>query len=207
MEALTNNILLSWEDYLEYGKRLFFKEKTVIFEQGDIGSGFYFVKKGLIKIKSKRNDENSRILDIVGPGRIIGEQTIDHLPYYSTAISHVDSILYYFTNNDFEELTQKYPEVITLLVHSLILKEKLLLNNINATSTDTHPQIAYSLLYLMDSYKSQEINLTQQELSLFVGVTRITIYKVLKQWVSEGILSINNRKIFIIDPQSLWEKC
>ncbi|EKN68437.1 hypothetical protein BABA_12360 [Neobacillus bataviensis LMG 21833] len=206
MNTLANDISLSWENYIKYGKRIFFKEKSIIFRQGDVGSGFYYVKKGLIKIVSGKSDKNERILDIAGPGLLIGEQTIDNLPYYSTAISHEDSVLYYFSEKDYEDLAQKDPNVIALLAHSLILKHRLLLNNINAKSADTDYQIAHSLLYLMESYKSKEINFTQQELSHYVGLTRITVYKVLKKWASDGILSIKNRKIYIIDTNALIEK-
>lgn len=206
MNTLTDNTLVSWENYLEYGKRLFFKEKSNIFKQGDVGRGFYYIKKGVIKIVSAKSNQNQRILDIAGPGLIIGEQVMDDLPYYSTAISHVDCVLYYFTKKNYEEMAHQDPKVITLLAHSLILKEKLLLNNINATNAAAPYKIAYSLLYLMNSYKSEEINLTQQELSHYVGLTRITIYKVLKQWASEGILSIINRKIHINDQNALLEK-
>ena len=186
---------------------MFFKEKSVIFQQGNVGSGFYYIEKGLIKIVTMKSDDSERILDLAGPGVIIGEQVIDDLPYYSTAISQQDSVLYYFSKKDYEELSQKYPEVIILLAGSLILKEKLLLSNIMATSADTHYQVARSLLHLMESCKSREINMTQQELSLYVGLTRITVYKILKKWTAEGILSIKNRKIYIIDPNALRRIC
>ena len=206
MHSLTKATLLTWENYLEYGKRQFFKGKSVIFQQGDAGNGFYYMKKGLIKIVSVKSARNERILDIVGPGCLIGEQAIDGLPYYSTSISHVDSVLYYYSNEDIEKLTQRDSDMISLLAQSLFSKEKLLLNNINATSADTQRQIAHSLLYLMNCCQSKEINLTQQELSLYVGLTRITIYKVLKEWAVEGIVSIQNRKIYILDPEVLKEK-
>ena len=54
MSVLISNALLSWEDYLGYGKRLFYKESSVIFEQGEVGEGFYYIKDGLIKIISTR---------------------------------------------------------------------------------------------------------------------------------------------------------
>ena len=89
------------------------------------------MEKGLIKIVSEKSDKNERILDIVGSGFIIGEQAIDGFPYYSTSISHVNSVLYYFSKKDIEKLTQKDPNMISLLAQSLILKDNLLLNNIN----------------------------------------------------------------------------
>ncbi|MFC5589751.1 Crp/Fnr family transcriptional regulator [Sporosarcina soli] len=206
MFTLTKNTLESWEDFLPYGKRQFFKAKTIIFRQGEIGSGFYFISKGIIKVCSLNPDTNERILDISGSGILIGEHTIDHLPYYSTAISHEDSILYYFSKIDYENLSQQYPEITLLFAKSIINKKKILLNNINARSASTEYQIARSLLYLMESYQGTEINLTQQELSHYVGLTRITVYKVLKEWISEGIISIKNRKLFILEPNSLKEK-
>ena len=151
---------------------------------------FIMWKKGLSKSFQRNLNQKERILDIVGSGFIIGEQAFDDLPYYSTSISHINSVLYYFSKNDIEQLTQKDPNMIVLLAQSLFLKEKLLLNNINTTSADTQYQIAYSLLYLMDCYQSNEINFTQQELSFYVGLTRITVYKVLKEWTDEGIVSI-----------------
>lgn len=206
MFTLTKNSLESWEDFLPYGKRMFFKAKTIIYREGDTGHGFYYIKKGIVKVYSLNPDTNERILDISGPGILIGEHTFDHLPYYSTAISHEDSILYYFTNKDFENLSQHHPEITLLFTKSLMNKTKILLNNINASSASTEYQIAHSLKYLMETYQSTEINLTQQELSHYVGLTRITVYKVLREWLSEGIISIKNRKIYILDINGLNNK-
>lgn len=206
MFTLTKNTLDSWEDILPYGKRIFIKAKTIIFRQGEMGQGFYYIEKGIIKVCSLNTDTNERILDITGPGILIGEHTIDQLPYYSTAISHEDSVLYYFTKEDYENLSQHYPEITLLFAKSLINKKKILLNIINDRSASAEYQIARSLIYLMESYQNTEINLTQQELSHYVGLTRITVYKILKEWVSEGVISIKNRKIFILNPNDLNEK-
>ncbi len=205
MFTVTKNSLESWEDFLPYGKRQFFKAKTTIFKQGEIGPGFYYIQKGIIKVYSINPAINERILDISGPGILIGEHTIDHLPYYSTAISHEDCILYFFSKVDYEDLSQQHPEITLLFAKSLINKKKILLNSINAHSASPEYQIARSLIYLMESYQGTEINLTQQELSHYVGLTRITVYKVLKDWISEGIISIKNRKIFILEPNGLKE--
>ncbi|MED3561977.1 Crp/Fnr family transcriptional regulator [Bacillus xiapuensis] len=193
----------SWADYLKYGRRLFFKKKSYIFQQGHIGTGFYYIYKGIVKIISDTPGGGKRILDFVGSGVLAGE--IDHLPYFCSAVCHEDCVVYYFSEQDYHNLIQIHPEVTILFAESLILKEKLLLNNINVTSTSTESQIAQSLLYLMNSLESKEINLTQQELSFYTGLTRITIYKFLKIWASEGIVLISNRRIYIVDPKALKE--
>lgn len=193
----------SWESFLKYGERKFLKNKSIIYRQGDIGNGFYYIQKGLIKITALDSEDNIRILDIVEAGSLIGEQAIDYLPYFSTAISIDDCVLYFFTRKNYDNIIQTYPEMIALFAESLIRKEKLLLNNINVTSATSEYQIGNSLLYLMNTYQNTEINMTQQDFSDYVGLTRITIYKILKKWSAEGVLSIKNRKIYILDPDAL----
>ncbi|MFS0646431.1 Crp/Fnr family transcriptional regulator [Siminovitchia sp. 179-K 8D1 HS] len=129
MLALTVSPLKTWEDFIPYGKRKFLRAKTIIFRQGEIEPGFYYVKKGIVKIFTMKPDINKRILDVAGPGMLIGEHTMDQLPCFSTAISHEDSILYHFTKMDYEELSRKHPEITLLFAQSLIHKKKLLLNN------------------------------------------------------------------------------
>ncbi|MFS0647563.1 Crp/Fnr family transcriptional regulator [Siminovitchia sp. 179-K 8D1 HS] len=73
----------------------------------------------------------------------------------------------------------------------------------NVSNAATDNQVAHSLLYLMETYQSSEINLTQQELSHFVGLTRITVYKILKKWTSKGLITIQNRKIFVLNRSAL----
>lgn len=197
MLALQN----TWTNYLKYGKRIFYKKKSVIFQQGEIGSGFYYIYKGTVKIISFTPGEGKRILDVVGPGVLSG--WIDHSPYFCSAVCHEDSVVYYFSQEDYENVIQKHPEVTFLYAEAIVSKEKLLLNSINVTSTSTESQIAYSLLYLIHSCRSKVVNLSQQDLSHFVGFTRITVYKVLKKWASDGIIRIQNRKIYVTDMESL----
>lgn len=195
-----------WTDYLKFAKRVFFKKKSVIYQEGEIGDGFYYVEKGIVKIISNDSGEGKRILDIVGPGYLTGEHSIDGSPYFSTGVCQTDCVLYYFSKTDYQALTEKNPETITLFAQSLIHKKKLLLTNLNATSAVPKYQIAHSLLYLMIPFHGKEIDLTQQELSQYVGLTRITIYKILKKWSSEGILFTKDRKIYIENPDALREK-
>ncbi|MFD1706242.1 Crp/Fnr family transcriptional regulator [Siminovitchia sediminis] len=206
MSSLQQTVQNPWVNYLVYGKRLFFKEQSIIFNQGVLGEGFYYIEKGLVKILSKTANNTDRILNVAGHGQLIGEQVIDDLPYFSTAVCHKDSIVYFFSKQDYRKMIQHHPEVITLLAQSLIQKEKLLLNNINITHSDTEFQIAHFLISLTNASRTKIVDLTQQELSHYVGLTRITIYKVFKRWTKEGIIFLQNRKIHILDYDALKSK-
>lgn len=200
---LKNDQKRFFETYIRYAERMFVKKKTTLYLQGDIGNGFYYIMDGLIKISTIDFKENTRILDITSSGQIIGEQVLNEKPYFSTATVLKDSILYYFSIPTYYQLIQKHPEVKNYITNSIIDKVKLLLSDINVKSIPTENQVAYCLVKLLEIYNNVEIHLTQQELSDYTGLTRITIYKVLKKWEEDGLLQIKNRKIYILKPNML----
>ena len=191
------------ETYIKHADRKFIRKKTILFKQGELGQGFYFIQDGLVKITTTDFKKNTRILDIASSGTLIGEHILNGMPYFSTATIIKDSILYYFPIGIYNKLIQEHPEIKSLIANAIIEKVKLLLSVINAKSISIEGQIAYCLLKLMDIFKNIEINLTQQELSDYTGLTRITIYKVLKKWEEEGLVQIKNRKIYILKPNIL----
>ena len=191
------------EPYLRYGERKFIRKKTILFQQFEYGQGFYFIKDGFVKITTTDYKKNTRILDIPTSGTLFGEQALNGMPYFSTATVIKDSLLYYFSIQTYNKLIQDYPEIKNLVTNSIIDKVKLLLSDINVKSIPTENQVAFCLLKLIDIYNDVEIDLTQQELSDYTGLTRITIYKILKKWEEDGILQIKNRKIYIFKPDIL----
>lgn len=191
------------EPYLRYAERKFIRKKTILFQQDKNGQGFYFIKDGFVKITTTDYKKNTRILDISTSGTIIGELVLNGMPYIATATVIKDSILYYFSIQTYNKLTQDYPEIKNLVANSILDKVKLLLSDINVKSNPTENQVAFCLLKLIDIYNDVKIDVTQQELSDYTGLTRITIYKILKKWEEDGILQIKNRKIHIFKTYNL----
>lgn len=198
-----NSASSSWESLLKFGKRQFVKRKTILYKHGQIGKGFYYIDKGLFKIVSPTTDGGDRILDVAGPHSLIGEQAGDQQPYFSTAVALEDSIVYYITFDDYRHLAKHHPDLMKLFAHSLIQKVHLLLNEINSKTLTSEHQVAYTLLKLSESCKKYEIQLTQQELADYTGLTRITIYKILKKWKEEHLIDIKNRRFLILQPEAL----
>lgn len=192
----------SWESFLRYGERQFLKRKSIIYKQGDIGKGFYYINNGLIKISTFTTERGDRILDIKGSGFLIGEQAIDQMPYFSSAIAIEDSVVYYFSFEIYKEL-MKYPDFVLLFANSVIQKEKTLLDGLNLKTVTSHKQVAISLLKLMVSCQTNEIKLTQQELADYVGLTRVTVYKIVKKWKCNQLIDIINRRFIILRPDML----
>lgn len=195
--------LNSWEPFLRYGQRQFLKKKSILYKQGEIGKGFYYINNGLIKILTPTTERGDRILDIKGSGFLIGEQAIDQLPYFSTAIAIEDSVVYYFSFEVYKKLMKGYTDFVLLFANSVIQKEKTLLEGINLKAVTSERKVAISLLQLMVSCQTNEINLSQQELADYVGLTRVTVHGVVKKWKLDQLIDINKRRFIIRRPDIL----
>jgi CRP-like cAMP-binding protein len=192
-----------WEPYFRYGERMFLKRNAIIYDQGKTGSGFYYLHKGLIKIVTSTVKGGERILDIEGPGQVFGEQAMDKRPYFSTAIAAKDSVVYYFSCERFNELIAAYPMLLNLFMDSAIQKIRILAEEIMLKAITSEQQIAFTLLKMSHACKNYEVYLTQQELANYTGLTRITVYKVLKKWKEDELIDVVNRMFIIKQPDIL----
>ncbi|MCM3081307.1 MULTISPECIES: Crp/Fnr family transcriptional regulator [Brevibacillus] len=194
---------VKWESFLKYGTRQFWKRKSVIYKQGTLGEGFYYLHKGLVKIVSTTVKGNDRLLNIVVPGQIMGIQSMDQQTHFTSAIAAKNSVVYHFSCEQFQEMLTVQPELLSLLTQTIHQKMRTLLFAINMKALTSEEHIATLLLNICDEYKNYEVPLTQQDLADCAGLTRITVYKILKQWKESGIVEFRNRTFTIIDPDLL----
>jgi CRP-like cAMP-binding protein len=209
MESIYNELEHSydncWGPYSKFGERIFVKRNAIIYHQGTTGNGFYHLHKGLIKIITSSAKGGKRILDVEGPGHVFGEQAIDKQPYFSTAIAAKDSVLYYFSCERFHELILSDPDLLKLFMNSAIQKIRILTEGIMLKTITSEQQIALTLLKMSRVCKNYKIYLTQQELANYTGLTRITVYKVLKKWKEEELIDVVDRMFIIKQPDTLQQ--
>jgi CRP-like cAMP-binding protein len=188
---------------LEEARRIFVKKNTIIYEQGKIGDGFYLLFDGKIKISMKVFGERERILEIQDRGQIFGEHTLGKNPYINSAIALENSVIYFFTDRQYQELVVNNEEIRSLFYNSMIDKLKLLGGIIQLKSLSVEERLANSLLEISHKFNSCEIPLNQQQLSSYTGLTRITIYKIMKDWMENNLISKKNGRFFIQCPETL----
>lgn len=195
--------VFNWDTYLKYGTRQFFKRKQCIYSQGTCGDGFYFLHKGLVRIVSVNATGKERMLNIVIPNQLLGVQSLDEKQHFTTAIAVKDSVVYHFSIEKFKELIQEQPEVLKLFSRTVIHKMKILLDRINLETLTAEQKVALLLYNICYEFKSFEVPINQQDIASCTGLTRISVYKVLKQWQEDGIIDIAGKKYYIKKPDFL----
>ena len=187
--------------FLKNGQRQFVRKNTVIYRQGELGSGFYYVEKGLIKIYTCSPAGDELNLDFRGKGHIFGELALIGEPYISTAVAAEDSVLYFFSKERFKEMVKQHDVPLTLILNSLLAKLNILVETRLLTSAEQ--LIAHALLKLAETAGHNRITVKQTDLANFTGLTRITVNKTFQKWKKENIISVENKTIVIRDVNRL----
>ena len=100
-----------------------YKAGEVIFKEGSHGAAVYFLSSGKVEI-SKITQGRKIVIDIIGPGAILGEMSfIDHAPRSATAIALENTVLELvdkdFLDREFNQIASDFREIISTLVRRL----------------------------------------------------------------------------------------
>ncbi|WP_158736056.1 Crp/Fnr family transcriptional regulator [Alteribacillus sp. YIM 98480] len=200
---VSNSGKLNEKEFVTYGKRTFIKKNTVIYQQGEVGDSIYYVEKGLVKVTTKTANGDDLLLKISLPGQFLGVQTMDQLVHYTTSQTINDSVLYLFNYDTVKELLLAHPELSRLFLKVVINELNILTEKICLSKLPSEQKIAKLLLNIYHEFNQFDIRLTRNELAKCTGVTRITIYKIMKEWEENSYIETLGRSIVIRNPSAL----
>lgn len=198
--------MFNWSLYTNYGVKRTYKKNEILFRQGSNIDGFYYLQDGKVAVTILREDGFERMIDIVFPGSLIGEQMIYGTPSFTTTTMMENSTLYYFPKDKFNELSEIHPQASVDFSYSLLRKIRFLANINVVLNAPAEVQVAHFLIVLRNKKRDDVINLTQTEISNYIGKSRVTIWKILKKWQENGLVALSNKGIIIKNEYALRKK-
>lgn len=107
----------------------------MLFEQGDVATGLYFVVSGRLVVELVRPDGSANAIGEVGRGQSLGEMAFFTGGVRSARASAIrDSVLVEFTNAEFDALVAGRPQLMRHVARGLVER----LNRANAGGTTAH---------------------------------------------------------------------
>lgn len=181
-----------------------FPKGTIIYRQGDMAEYFFYLKKGRVKVFMNSADGMEKILNTATHGEILGEGAFfDKKPRVSSARAVVASELIMIDEESLMKLIKKYPRIAFELLEILSNRIRLLSAQIDAmTFMQADARIAQLLI---ESEAGGEIKLTHEEMAAVVGVSRVTVSKILGKFVKSGIISTEYGRVIIKNRDRLSE--
>ena len=171
----------------------------LLYSAGDDGHGCYRVETGLVKLSILSEDGGERILDVLGPGAIVGELSMIDAAPRSTAVYAVnDSELSYVSRAAFVAFADNNPELYRH-VATLLAQRVREMNDIASAWSflSLEGRTAHALLEVAEAF-GEEIGegrllirhkIEQGDFAAMAGIARENISRILNKWMREKIIS------------------
>jgi CRP-like cAMP-binding protein len=172
------------------------------------------VLKGRFRVSMARVDGFEFLLEIMGPGALMGEgPALDGAARFASSVAVEDSELLRFAISDLPSAFERNPDLAMALLSVTSAKQRNLANRLLAlTMASPKSRIAEMLFRLSGSYGVQtgekiliETRLSHEQIAALVGVTRVTVTRAMQELAAAGIVKIDGNAIQILDAHKLHE--
>lgn len=184
----------------------------VIFKEGAISTGIYYIKEGKVKKYKVDNFDKEQIIYVANAGELIGYHASlagERYPDSSAALE--ESIISFIPNKDFMEVLDHSAVLSRRLLTTLSHEFGVLANNISVfAQRPVRERLAITLLVLREKFKSEksessqiEINISRDDIASMAGTTRENVVRLLRDFKDEFLVETKGRKIWVIDVKKL----
>jgi CRP/FNR family transcriptional regulator, polysaccharide utilization system transcription regulator len=187
------------------------RKGQVLFNEGAYPHGLYCVNKGKVKLSQLGDSGKEQILHFVKDGDVIGYRSIlsgDKFNFTATVLE--ESSVCFIPKDIFLKMIENNGNLSLQVIRSLSSELKAAERSITELAQKpVRERLAESLLFLKELYGYEpgttyiNLGLTREELSNMVGTATETVIRLLSDFKSEKMISLNGRKIGLIDVDKL----
>ncbi len=182
-----------------------YSKKEIVYEFGHYPKWIFFVVSGQVKCYQTNEFGKELITHIYGPGDFFGfSPNLTNSRYDDSAMTTEDTFLRMIPPKDFKMLLFNNrdfsAQFIKMLAHHAGYTEKKL---IDLAYSSVRRKVANALLTLNNKSISKTITVLREDLASLAGTAKETTIRTLGDFKSEGIISINNGNIKIINFKAL----
>ena len=184
----------------------FVKKGDVIFDEGDKLNGIYCVRDGVCKLTKLSENGKDQIVKLVVKGDLLGQRSI--ISEESTNLSAValnDMELCFIPKNEILEDLERNPKFTLDVLKQMALDLKEAGEVIvNMAQKSVKRRLAETLLYVHDNFGTKAdgslmITLSREDYASIVGTATETTIRTLSQFKKDKLISLNGKKITILD--------
>ena len=160
----------------------------LIYLQGTAPDHFYYLQQGEVRSFLSLDSGEERVLTIHRTGDLMGEASFfDGCPRVSSADAQTECLVYAVNRHQLDAVFQRHPELALPMLQYLARTVRILSQHVGSASLPARQRIARYLLDQPAGFQGQ-LSCTHEEIGQGVGVSRVTVSRVLGQLAREGIL-------------------
>lgn len=184
---------------LEHAKR-----RHRLFSEGDPATKVFLVRKGLVKIFKNLPNERTQIMNLAGPGELVGLEAVFSPTYRTCAETVARTEICKATAGEFLSLLGHRASValkVVELLHRDLSRSQDFLCDLGTKKAAS--RVATCLLYFHDKALGKlgpdtfNLPIMRNEMSSLLGVSPETVSRQIKRLVSERLVDVENRRVTI----------
>lgn len=189
-----------------------YKKGEIIFREGGIPTGIYYVKGGRVKKYKATSQGGEQIFYVCGEGEMLGYHALLGEDYYPDSAATIESSeITFIQKENFLKVLRNSTVLSNRLLKALGHEFSLFINNITNLATKTvKERLVFNLLILEVKFKSlekphqpSEINMSRTDLANMVGTAKETLVRHLHDFKKDGLIESTGIVIRIKDRKGI----
>lgn len=181
-----------------------FAKGASIQQQGSESRGFWLVERGQVTVCRYDQHGGMTVYGVLGAGDLFGELAyFADIPRQVDAFAETDARLVWVDRQLCDDLLERDPGFARLLLSSLANQLRVALNQVEARRLLGPRQRLASFLVEQDARSSGSIAISQQEIADLIGVSRVTIGTLLREFRQRGLIASGYRAMHVLDAAEL----
>jgi CRP-like cAMP-binding protein len=189
-----------------------YKKGEILFREGGISTGIYFLKEGKVKKYKSTSDGREQIFYICNQGELMGYHALlsqEHFPDSAATIEN--SEITFIPKENFLQVLDSSPLLSKWLLKLLSHEFSVFINLISSLATKSvRERLALGLLIVNEKYQISgkknipaEITMSRGDLANMIGTAKETLVRLLHNFKDEQLIETNGKIIRVIDKKGL----
>lgn len=192
-----------FQPFFSAGPETLYKKKQMIYLQGQQADYLYCLKEGVVRTAIFSDQGEEKLLTVYRAGSIFGEASFfDEMPRVSSATAQTDCRIVRLSHQTVDRLFLKHPELASAMISYLARTVRLLSGHVDTMSFQK-ADARLARLLLNHPTADSVIHVTHEELAAALGVSRVTVSRILGEFAQEGYLQTGYGTIRLLHPKAL----
>lgn len=176
----------------------------IIYLQGTYPDQFYYLLFGTVRSFISSPSGEERVLTIHRPGDLMGEASFfDECPRVTSAMALEECRVVTIDRNRLDSIFAQHPEMAMPMLQYLARTVRMLSDHVEASSLPARQRVARYLL-AMPGKSGVPLFCTHEGIGQAVGLSRVTVSRVLGELSAQGMVELGYRTIIILQRGMLY---
>lgn len=189
-----------------------YKKGQTLFYEGTRPLGIFCINTGKVKVFKMSSEGKEQILYLAKPGDFLGYRAMISEEFYNASATVLEEgAICYIPKSSFIKIFNSNPGFFNKVISKLcsdigVMEEKL----VSLAQKSVRERLAATLLMLKETYGMEgenseliDIALSREDLANIVGTATETVIRLLSDFKSSKIISLEGKKIRVLKPQEL----